>query len=163
MSPQNRRPDTSLLAHENPSIGRFGWASLGETTFPFSSRKDRTALTSPNGTPVCDIPHGPGFIPKNKLLTPCRANRLRYASWGTRAWSSGRETWVTGAANWSDLVADATFREHFTTRFAREEERVISTRKTIPSGQTSGLTAGSAKNNRPQAGNHTPERSRTPL
>ena len=74
INPQNRRPLTSLRVHAKPSIGRFGCTDFGARTFASIPRKSRTAATSPNGTPVCAMPKGPGFMPRNSASTPRRAN-----------------------------------------------------------------------------------------
>jgi hypothetical protein len=63
IAPQRRVPETSLRAHANPCTGRFGCSDAGASPpAPRWPRKLRTCSTSPNGTPVCAIPNGPGFM-----------------------------------------------------------------------------------------------------
>ena len=84
--PQKRVPLTSERWHANPAIGRAGFSRGGLPTSPVIPTKSRTIATSPNGTPVCAMPNGPGFIPTMRtsrgLFEP---QRSRYASCGSRA------------------------------------------------------------------------------
>ncbi|PKP99491.1 MAG: hypothetical protein CVT74_07860 [Alphaproteobacteria bacterium HGW-Alphaproteobacteria-13] len=63
--PHSRAPETSLRGHAKPSTGRFGCSCGGRPTGASSPNQSRTNVTSPNGTPVCAMPNGPGFIPSN--------------------------------------------------------------------------------------------------
>jgi hypothetical protein len=60
--PQKRVPLTSLRGQANPSTGRFGCSRAGLPIGASMPSQSRTIGTSPNGTPVCAIPNGPGFI-----------------------------------------------------------------------------------------------------
>jgi len=61
--PQSRCPLTSERWQSKPSTGRFGCSSAGLPTLVRMPSQSRTLATSPNGTPVCAMPNGPGFIP----------------------------------------------------------------------------------------------------
>ena len=47
-----------------PKIGRFGFSFAGRETGTLIPIQSRTAVISPNGTPVCAMPNGPGFMPR---------------------------------------------------------------------------------------------------
>ena len=61
--PQTRRPLTSLRPQANPSTGRLGCSMAGRPTPEVMPSQLVTAATSPKGTPVWAMPHGPGFMP----------------------------------------------------------------------------------------------------
>ena len=77
---QKRRPLTSLRATlQIQSPGRLGCSTCRRCGPTGSSmpRKSRTCATSPKGMPVCAMPHGPGFMPRNKCFdaNPCILDR----------------------------------------------------------------------------------------
>ena len=61
--PQSRLPLTSERAQAKPSIGRLGCMDDGSSTRASMPSQSRTLVISPKGTPVCAMPHGPGFMP----------------------------------------------------------------------------------------------------
>ena len=76
--PHTRAPLTSLRTHASPSTGRLGCMRGGvpmRTEPGPIPRNPRTDATSPNGTPVCAMPNGPGFMPTNS--TRGRAHAMR--------------------------------------------------------------------------------------
>ena len=76
-SPHSRRPLTSDFLQANPSTGRFGCSHAGFPTAVTIPIQSLTAAISPNGTPVCVIPNGPGFMPRNNTRFGPAANRSR--------------------------------------------------------------------------------------
>ena len=75
--PQSRAPETSLRRQEKPSTRRFGCSRGGGATAASMPSQSRTVATSPNGTPVCIMPNGPGFMPTNSSSFGARPQRLR--------------------------------------------------------------------------------------
>ncbi|MFM8785167.1 MAG: hypothetical protein ACKOFI_08465, partial [Phycisphaerales bacterium] len=66
-----KRPVEGLACARSEVSGArvWGWA---RAPIP---RKSRTAATSPNGTPVCAMPNGPGFMPTKRMAGRGRAMR----------------------------------------------------------------------------------------
>src|SRR5688572_4639120 len=107
--PHRRAPLTSLRLHAKPSIGRFGCSCFGLPIFASMPSQSRTNDTSPNGTPVCAMPYGPGFMPTNMTSAPSSPYFFRYMRCASSAYSSGLYTCVTGAPKRSAASSSVIF------------------------------------------------------